>query len=86
MFRVGILKFIDSYKFITMSLDKVAIVYQVNSKTLYPFEYFKNGNSYNEKLGNLSIEGFRSSLTFQLPTQADLLTLIILIAWRQVKN
>ena len=29
MFRVGILKFMDSYNFMTMSLDKIANVYQV---------------------------------------------------------
>ena len=71
MFRVGILKFIDSYNFMTVSLDKIANVYQVKSKTLYPYEYFKDDNSYNNKLGNVSIEDFRSSLTAKLPTQAD---------------
>ena len=45
MFRVGTLKFIDSYNFMTMSLDKMANVYQVKSKILYPSEYFKYENS-----------------------------------------
>ena len=72
MLRVGILKFIDSYNFMTMSLDKMANVYQVKSKTLYLNEYFEDENSYNKKLGNLSIEEFISSLTAKLPTQADL--------------
>ena len=49
----------------------MANVYQVKSKTLYPYEYFKDGESYNNKLGNLSIEDFRSSLTAKLPTQAN---------------
>ena len=71
MFRVGILKFIDSYNFMAMSLDKIANVYQVKSKTIYAYEYFKDENSYKNKLGNLSIEDFRSSLTAKLPTQAD---------------
>ena len=71
MFRVGVLKFLDSYSFFTMSLDKMATVYNVKSKTLYPYEYFKDENSYNNKLGNLSIQDFRSSLTTKLPTQAD---------------
>ena len=49
MFRVGIQKFIDGYNFMTISLDKMANVYQVKSKTLYPHEYFKDENSYNKK-------------------------------------
>ena len=55
----------------TMSLYKRANVYQVKCKLLYPYEYFKDENSYKNKLGNLSIEDFRSSLTAKLPTQAD---------------
>ena len=55
----------------TMSLDEIANVYQVKSKTLYLYEYFKDENSYNNILCNLSIENFRSSLTAKLPTQAD---------------
>ena len=35
MFRVGVLKFMDSYSFLTMSLDKMAKVYNVKNKTLY---------------------------------------------------
>ena len=54
-----------------MSLDKIANIYQVESETFYPYENFKDENSYNSKLGNLSIEEFRSSLTAKLPTQAD---------------
>ena len=69
-FRVGVLKFIDSYSFLTMSPDKMAKVY-VKNKTLYPYEYFKDENSYNNKLGNLSIQDFRSSLTTKLPTQDE---------------
>ena len=71
MFRVGILKFIDSYSFLIMSLDKIAKVYNIKNKTLYPYEYFKVENSYNNKLGNLSIQDFRSSLTTKLPTQDE---------------
>ena len=51
MFRVGILKFIDSYNFMTMSLDQMANVYQDKNKILYPYEYFKEENSYNKKIG-----------------------------------
>ena len=78
MFRVGVSKFTDSYSFLKMSLDKMAKVYQVTwltdnvkNKTLYPSEYFKDENSNNNKLGNLSIQDFRSSLTNRLPTQDE---------------
>ena len=54
-----------------MPLDKMAKVYNVKNKTLYPYEYFKDENSYNNKLGNLSIQDFRSSLTTKLPTQDE---------------
>ena len=53
-----------------MSLDKIANVYNIE-KTLYPYEFFKDENSYNNKLGNLSIQDFRSSLTTKLPTQDE---------------
>ena len=59
MFTVGILKFIDSYNFLTMSLDKMANVYQVKIQTLYLYEYFKDENSYNKNLCNLSTTDFR---------------------------
>ena len=71
MFGVGILKFIDSYSFMTPSLDKMDTVSGIESKTLYPYEYFKNENSYDNKLGNLSIEDFRSSQTSKLLLQAE---------------
>ena len=71
MIRVGILKFTDSYSFLTMSLDKMAKIYNVKNKSLYPYEYFQDENSYNNKLGNISIQGFRSSLTTKLPTQDE---------------
>ena len=71
MFRVGILKFIDSYSFLAMFLDKKAKVYNIKNKRLYPYEYFKDGNSYNIKLGNLSIKDFRLSLTTKLPSQDE---------------
>ena len=54
-----------------MSLDKMAKVYNVKNKTLYPYEYFKDENSYNNEVGNLSIQDFRSSLTIKLPAQDE---------------
>ena len=69
MFRVG--KFRDNYSFLTMSLEKIAKGYNIKNKTLYPYEYFKGENSCNNKLGNLSIQDFRSSLTTKLPTQDE---------------
>ena len=71
MFRVGKLKFIDNYSLLTMFLDKIAKVDNIKNKTLYPYEYFKDENSYNTKLSNLSIQDFRSSLTTKLPTQEE---------------
>ena len=38
MFIVAILKFIDSYCFMTMSLEIMANVYGIKSKTLFPYE------------------------------------------------
>ena len=70
MFRAGMLKFIDNYSFITMSPDKLANAYNIKSKTLYPYEYFKDGNSY-KVLGNITIEDFRSSLTKDLSTRSE---------------
>ena len=71
MIRVGILKFTDSYSFLTMSLEKIANVFNIKNTTLYLYEHFKDENSYNNKLGNLSIQDFRSSLTTKLPTQDE---------------
>ena len=49
----------------------MAKVYNVKNKTLYPYEYFKDKNSYINKLSNLSIQDFRPSLTTKLPTQDE---------------
>ena len=40
MFRIGSLKFLDSYNFLAMSLDQMAKIYGCKIKTLYPYEYF----------------------------------------------
>ena len=40
-------------------------------KHYIPIKYFKDETSYNNKLGNLSIQDFRSSLTTKLPTQDE---------------
>ena len=55
----------------TMSLDKMANVYDIKSKTLYPYEYFKDANSCNIILANLSIEHFGSPLTNNFSLQAE---------------
>ena len=54
-----------------MSHDKIAKVYNIKNKTFFPYEYFKDETSYNNELGNLSIQDFRSSLTIKLPTQDE---------------
>ena len=86
MFRVGVLKVFDSYSFMTMSLDKLAKIYNVKNKTLYPYEHFKDENSYNNKLGSLSIQDFRSSLTTKFQPKQMPIALIFLIVGKQVKN
>ena len=40
-FRVGILKYIDSYSFLTMSLDKIAKLYNKNIKHYIPMNTLK---------------------------------------------
>ena len=54
-----------------MFRDKMANVYNIKSKTLHTYDYFKDENSYNNITGNLSIEDFRSSLTNKLPLQSE---------------
>ena len=66
MFSIGCLKFLDSYNFLAMPLDKMAKIYGCKTKTLYPYEYF-GLDSYN----NLKIEDFKSSLHNKLPTQEE---------------
>ena len=80
MFSIGCLKFLDSYNFLAMPLDQMAKIYLCKTKTLYPYEYFglddydseaANGSkaTYQEVIGNLKIEDFKSSLHNKLPTQ-----------------
>ena len=82
MFSIGCLKFIDSYNFLAMPLDQMAKIYGCKTKILYPYEYFglddydseaDNGSkaTYQEAIGNLKIEDFKSSLQNKLPTQEE---------------
>ena len=68
MFSIGCLKFLDSYNFLAMPLDQMAKIYGCKTKTLYPYEYFGLGD-YQENIGNLKTEDFKSSLDNKLPTQ-----------------
>ena len=70
MFSTGCLKFLDSYNFLAMPLDQMAKIYGCKTKTLYPYEYF-GLESYNNLIGNLKIEDFKSSLQNKLPTQEE---------------
>ena len=70
MFSIGCLKFFDSYNFLAMPLDQIATIYGWKTKTLYPYEYF-GLDSYDEVIGNLKIEDFKSSLSNELPTQEE---------------
>ena len=60
-----------------MPLDQMAKIYQgtcfadgCKTKTLYPYEYF-GLDDYQEAIGNLKIEDFKSSLHNKLPTQEE---------------
>ena len=48
----------------------MAKIYGCKNKTLYPYEYF-GLDSYDEVIGNLKIEGFKSSLSNKLPTKEE---------------
>ena len=37
MFSIGCLKFLDSFNFLAMPLDKMAKIYHCKNKTLYPY-------------------------------------------------
>ena len=70
MFSFGCLKFLDSYNFLAMPLDQTAKIYGCKTKTLYPYEYF-GLDTYQEVIGNLNIENFKSNLSNKLPTQEE---------------
>ena len=70
MFSIGCLKFLDSYNFLAMPLDQMAKIYGCKTKTLYPYEHF-GLDDYQENIGNLKIEDFKSSLHNKLPTQEE---------------
>ena len=70
MFSIACLKFLDSYNFLAMPLDQMAKIYGCKTKTFYPYEYF-GVDSYDEVIGTLKIEDFKSSLSNKLPTQEE---------------
>ena len=70
MSSIGCLNFLDSYNFLAMPLEQMAKIYGCKTKTLYPYEYF-GPDSYNDVIGNLNIEGFKSSLSNKLTTQEE---------------
>ena len=53
-----------------MPLDQMAKIYGCKTKTLYPYECF-GLDSYDEVVGNLKIEDFKSSLSNKLPTEEE---------------
>ena len=82
MFSIGCLKFLDSYNFLAMPLDQMTKIYGCKTKTLYPYEYFGlesydskaasvSKATYNNLIGNLNIEDFKSSLSNNLLTQEE---------------
>ena len=48
----------------------MAKIYGCKTKTLYPYEYF-GLDTYQEVIGNLNIENFKSSLSNKPPTQEE---------------
>ena len=66
-----------------MPLDQMAKIYGCKTKTLYPYEYcgleslrtttklYSSKATYQEVIGNLKIEDFKSSLHNKLPTQEE---------------
>ena len=70
MFSIGCLKFLASYNFLAMPLDQMAKIYHCKTKTLYSYEHC-GLDSYQEDIGNLNIEDFKSSVSNKLPTQEE---------------
>ena len=70
IFSTGCIKFLDSYNFLAMPLDQMAKIYHFKTETLYPYDVF-GLDSYNEVIGNLNKEGFKSSQSNKLPTQEE---------------
>ena len=58
------------YNFLAMPLDQMAKIYGCKTKALFPYEYF-GIEPYNNLIGNLNIEDFKSSLSNKLPTQKE---------------
>ena len=74
IFSIGCLKFLDSFNFLAMPLDQMAKIYHCKTKKLCPYEYF-GLDSYQEVIGNLNIEDFKSSLSNNLTTQEEVVYL-----------
>ena len=69
-FSIGCLKFLDSYNFLAMPRYQIAKIYGCKTKTLYPYEYF-GLDTYQEVLGILNKENFKSSLSNKLRKQEE---------------
>ena len=59
-----------------MPLDQMAKIYGCETKTLYPYEYF-GLDVYDKLIANLNIEDFKSSLSKKLPTQEEVINILI---------
>ena len=85
IFSIRCLKFLDSYNFLAIPLDQMAKIYGCKTKTLYPYEYFgldslrrtsslgppTTTKSYNDIIGDINKEDFKSSLSNKLPIQEE---------------
>ena len=70
MFSIGCLKILDSSNFLAIPLDQMAKMYRCKTRTIYPYENF-GLDDYQEVIGNLNMEGFKSFLSNKLPTQEE---------------
>ena len=70
MFSIVCFNFLDCYNFSALPLYQLAKIYRCKTKTLYPYDYF-GLESYDNLIGNLNIEDFKSSLSNKLPTQEE---------------
>ena len=70
MFSIGCLNILDIFNFLAMPLDQMAKICVCKNKTLYSYEHF-GLDDYDNFLGNLNIEDFKSSLSYKLPTKEE---------------
>ena len=72
MFSIGCLKLLDSFNFLAMPLDQMTKIYHSKTKTFYTHKQFGlYYYRYDNIIGNVIIEVFKSSLSNKLLTQEE---------------